>query len=517
MGTYGLLIENYAQGKIIMYEKLILSVLSLSLVTACSGSSEQPNVTEQSNDIVADNSADNSTDSSAGDSSSEQDSSEGAVSEPAANLTISFSQIPDALTHLRYARFQFHAEEASSYECSLDLSAFTLCQSPYFITSVSNAAHTFSVRALDNQGAHGETASVDWVVEQAGLNNHNDLIATNVFPSNAETNSWRGIFRINCDFSHSSYNDPIVYPGVENAAHLHRFYGNTLVDHTTDVDSLYTQGDSSCQGNQLNLSSYWLPALLAPRYDENGQRMLDEDGQPAWQVVAAVVGNDDVAHEVFYYSAGVDDLDSIQPLPAGLRMIAGHHMTQPDAPQDTSIVRWHCQTWESDDATNQQFSASIPECYEPDRVRLDIFFPSCWNGVDLDSDDHKSHMAYPDNKGGPQGTACPETHPIPVVRVSYHYAFGVKPEVSNPESKSSKGWRLASDMYEVNDEQAGGFSLHGDWFNGWHPSVMDMLLENCIKPGLDCHDGNLANGYRLSGTQPGTQIEPAILNQGIGN
>lgn len=30
-----------------------------------------------------------------------------------------------------------------------------------------------------------------------------------------------------------------------------------------------------------------------------------------------------------------------------------------------------------------------------DGIRLELMFPSCWNGKDLDSRDHKSHVAYP--------------------------------------------------------------------------------------------------------------------------
>ena len=280
------------------------------------------------------------------------------------------------------------------------------------------------MRAIASDGAVGDEVQFPWVVENIFSNQNEDLIATNIVPEVVDEAGWRGIFRINCDFSHSSYNDPIVFPGQENNAHLHRFYGNTLVDHNTNTESLLTTGESTCQGNQLNLTSYWLPALLAPKYDENNQRELDGSGEPAWQVVPAVVGNDDEAHEVFYYSAGIDDLNAIQPLPVGLRIIAGDHMGQPGQAQDTGIVRWHCQSWESNDGDNPNFSSSIPQCFAPDRLRLDIFFPSCWNGVDLDSDDHKSHMAYPINDGGPNGTHCPDTHPVPVVRPSYHYAFG---------------------------------------------------------------------------------------------
>ncbi|MEZ5511871.1 MAG: DUF1996 domain-containing protein [Gammaproteobacteria bacterium] len=270
-------------------------------------------------------------------------------------------------------------------------------------------------------------------------------------------------------------------------------------------------------GGELNRSSYWMPALLAPSYDpETGERLRDANDEPAWQVVPAVVGNDEEAHEVFYYSAGIDDLEAIQPIPAGLRMIAGSAGTMPGQQQDTAIVRWHCQSWGSDDSSNPQFSATVPECAAPDRVRVDIFFPSCWNGVDLDSPDHKSHMAYPVNQGGPAGTRCPDTHPVPIVRPSYHFAFGVKPEVYDPATQTSRGWRLASDMYDVSSAQPGGLSLHADWFNGWHPEIMQLILDGCIKGELDCHDGNLGNGYRLSGTQPGSQQEPAIINGGMG-
>ncbi len=433
------------------------------------------------------------------------------------NLTVQYSLTPAQETILHYAKFEFSAPDAVSYQCRTQHSEFTDCDSGIFLPEVGMGEHTFEVRAVAADNSIGEPSIFSWTVNSLFDSENDDLIATNVLPDPVAANSWRGILRINCDFSHSSYNDPIVFPGVENAAHLHRFYGNTAVDHTTNMESLYTEGESTCQGNLLNLSSYWVPALLAPLYDlESGDRLLDENGDPAWQVVPAVVGNDDEAHEVFYYSAGVDDLESIQPIPAGLRMIAGDHSTTPGNEQDTSIVRWHCQSWESDDASNPNFSATIPACKAPDRVRMDIFFPSCWNGVDLDSDDHKSHMAYPVDDPSTNQKVCPESHPVAIARPSYHYAFGVKPDVYDPETESSKGWRFASDMYPVSAENPGGLSLHGDWFNGWHPEVMQLIVDRCIKQALDCHDGNLANGFRLSGTREGTQEEAAIVNQGLG-
>lgn len=434
---------------------------------------------------------------------------------------VELTAAPDAVTKMPFARFDFTSQDATGFECSLDGGEFANCQSPYTVMPISVGDHQLSIRAIGADGRVGEITRHDWTVSSI-FGDHNDaeidenLIRTTVQPNRVEPNSWRGILRINCDFAHSSYDDPIVFPDQDNAAHLHRFYGNMLLDETSTLESLFTTGQSSCQGDELNRSAYWIPALLAPSYNQQtGARLLDDNGDPAWQVVSAVVGNDDVAHEIFYYSAGVDDLESIQPIPLGLKMIAGNGAAMPGMEQDTSIVRWHCQSWESSDATNPRWSTSIPECQAPDRLRMDVFFPSCWDGVNLDSDDHKSHLAYPITTNDGM-TMCPTEHPEPIIRVSFHYAFGVTPDVYDPVTQSSRGWRIASDIYDVNQATPGGMSLHGDWFNAWHPEALQAVLDVCIKGELDCHDGNLANGYRLSGTQPGTQEEPDIVNMGHG-
>ncbi|MDX1678428.1 DUF1996 domain-containing protein [Arsukibacterium sp.] len=429
---------------------------------------------------------------------------------------------PAAVSQQPFAEFRFASADAQSYTCKLNSEPEVVCSSPYLLYPLAAQQHTLQIRAVAADAKVSDAEVINWAISSIFADEHlntvhPDLIATSVQPAPTNDNSWRGIFRINCDLSHSGYHDPIVYPGQKDAAHLHRFYGNTLLDENSDLLSLFTTGESSCQGNELNRSAYWVPALLAPSYDPvTSERLTDENGDPAWKIVPAVVGNDDEAHEIFYYSAGVDDLASIQPIPLGLKMIAGSAMGMPGMAQDTSIVRWHCQAWQSNDATNPRWSASIPECVAPDRLRMDIFFPSCWNGTDLDSADHKSHLAYPVNNGGPSGTVCPASHPVPIIRVSFHYAYGIKPEVYDPQSRSSRGWRFASDMYEVSTSTPGGMSLHGDWFNAWHPEALEAVLDGCIRQQLDCHDGNLANGYRLSGTRPGSQNEVPVVNKGLG-
>jgi hypothetical protein len=88
-----------------------------------------------------------------------------------------------------------------------------------------------------------------------------DLIATTVQPAPVAPNSWRGILRSNCDFSHAAYADPLVFPGQPDHAHYHNFYGFFDTDATTRAEDLYAsaasgQRVSSRQGNQLNRGAY---------------------------------------------------------------------------------------------------------------------------------------------------------------------------------------------------------------------------------------------------------------------
>lgn len=51
-----------------------------------------------------------------------------------------------------------------------------------------------------------------------------------------------------------------------------------------------------------------------------------------------------------------------------------------------------------------------------DGVRFEQMFPSCWNGVDVDSPDHRSHVAYPDLV---MTGNCPKSHPKRLISLFY--------------------------------------------------------------------------------------------------
>src|SRR3569833_1611818 len=62
-------------------------------------------------------------------------------------------------------------------------------------------------------------------------------------------------------------------------------------------------------------------------------------------------------------------------------------------------------------------------------IRATIIFPTCWDGKNLDSPDHKSHIAYSPGGSALAGAACPAKFPVrvPQARQTTHPPRTTKP------------------------------------------------------------------------------------------
>lgn len=281
-----------------------------------------------------------------------------------------------------------------------------------------------------------------------------------------------GAFRTHCVESHISFDDPLVWPGQPGAAHEHVFFGNPNVDANTTIPSLLTAGRTSCDGGTLNRSGYWVPAL----FDANGERVRFVD-------------------PLFYYKTGYHvPAKSIQPPPAGLRMIAGDAKAK--SLQSARIAKFRCSSWQSDQdwfdpGDPLDHVSYLPDCPADDQLEIRIVFPQCWDGRNLSASDNKSHMAYPSAARPPiTGTgACPASHPIAIPEISYNFSVHV-----DPDRGPTNQWRLSSDMGSTPQP---GASLHADWMNGWDPDIMAGIVRDCLNPGRECGVGLLGNGKML--------------------
>lgn len=211
--------------------------------------------------------------------------------------------------------------------------------------------------------------------------------------------------------------DPIVYPGVPGASHQHEFFGNA----TTAADSTYAslRGQSTTCRIAADTAAYWVPSLYA-----DGER------------VAPIRVN-------AYYLRG-RTRGRVVAFPAGLKVIAGNSGST--VAQSTTITGWRC-------AGIATPLTSVPvTCPGGHDNVLVIRFPQCWNGHDLDSADHQSHLAYQ-----VRGT-CPAAFPVrlPQLSLNVHYRL---PSIS--------GLTLSSGSI---------YSAHADFFNAWNQAVLARLV-----------------------------------------
>jgi hypothetical protein len=100
----------------------------------------------------------------------------------------------------------------------------------------------------------------------------------------------------------------------------------------------------------------------------------------------------------------------------------------------------------------------------PDGLRLELSFPSCWNGKDLTSENHKSHIKFP--KLGQTGD-CPDGFPVRMPVLFYETIF----DVSIFKNYSGR-FVLANGDLE-------GYGYHGDFIAGWNTTFLQDALNVC--------------------------------------
>lgn len=60
-----------------------------------------------------------------------------------------------------------------------------------------------------------------------------------------------------------------------------------------------------------------------------------------------------------------------------------------------------------------------------DTIRVQVTFPSCWDGKTLDSANHKSHVVYPKD-GNYDGGRCPSSHPVHFVTLFFEVYYDTR-------------------------------------------------------------------------------------------
>lgn len=149
------------------------------------------------------------------------------------------------------------------------------------------------------------------------------------------------------------------------------------------------------------------------------------------------------------------------------------------------------------DATSNFPSAPCRE------LAVHLAFPTCWDGVNLDSNNHRSHMAYGIGlESGILSTfangniICPESHPVLLPQILLFLRF--------MDFKGDGGYELCN---------GNKFDWHADYIMGWEENFLQEIMDNCQDlKDIPCSSTRLRNIYG-SNEKLGFQNMVDILQQ----
>ncbi|VXC87914.1 DUF1996 domain-containing protein [Sphingomonas sp. 8AM] len=286
-----------------------------------------------------------------------------------------------------------------------------------------------------------------------------------------------GAFRFLCSAGDVKRDDPIVFPGQPGKSHLHQFFGNTGANAYSTYATLRTTGESTC-GNILNRSAYWIPAML--------------DG------VGKVVRPDYV---VIYYKRLPEDSPQCKTmgkacvaLPRGMRYIFGYNM----ATDKAEHFYFNCDGPTATSGAYPDLVTAAKNCPAGNRIGAVVAGPQCWDGKNLNSADHRSHVGYPDFNDRGQ-LLCPANLPyvIPTFSLGAWYTVDDNLDRSGEWKPGTQTWSLSSDNMPGMPAKRPGSTFHADWMGAWDDATMKAWIDNCINKLLTCNGGDLGNGKQL--------------------
>ena len=243
-------------------------------------------------------------------------------------------------------------------------------------------------------------------------------------------------FNASCTVSHAKADDPIVLPGLPGGSHMHSFLGNDATDAFTTTDTLLKNAGSSCKPLE-DRSAYWIPSLY-----ENG-KVVEPHGVTV------------------YYGSRLPDPSATVPFPQGFRMVQGDAKRQVDTPKGAPGQFW-CAG--AGGEVGRSADGNWPVCAKTAELTYQLTFPDCWDGKNLDSPDHKSHVGPADGQG-----KCSGKYPVAIPSLSFVIGY--------PTSGSTAGFKLSS---------GNASSMHGDAFFAWDDEALGHRVKDCLVQKAKC-------------------------------
>jgi hypothetical protein len=226
--------------------------------------------------------------------------------------------------------------------------------------------------------------------------------------------------------------DPLVNPGSVPSPHLHQIVGGNSFNPSMDPKTHDLPTASTCTSCTFSedFSNYWTAVLYFRARNGTFKRVPQSVSEGLRGIGGITV----------YYIPSTNNQSTVTAFKPGFRMLVGDAAA--NSPGPSRKVCHRCMPVSGDNSNincGSPDAQTLPTGFCVGGIRSIITFPTCWDGTNLDSPDHKSHVTYATgsaaNDVGPTGS-CPASHPVVIPQVMYEVMWDVSFIISSSRSCS---------------------------------------------------------------------------------